>query len=44
MRAVVYQRPFEVAVDEVPTPRIEQPNDVVPPGETVAVHGPGRSG
>lgn len=29
MRAVVYQRPFEVAVAEVPDPRIEHPNDVI---------------
>ncbi len=29
MRAVVYRRPFEVAVEEVPDPRIEQPNDVI---------------
>lgn len=29
MRAVVYRKPFEVAVEEVPDPRIEQPNDVI---------------
>ncbi|WP_448608738.1 glutathione-independent formaldehyde dehydrogenase [Geodermatophilus sp. URMC 60] len=29
MRAVVYRRPFEVSVEEVPDPRIEQPNDVI---------------
>ena len=29
MHAVVYRRPFEVAVEEVPDPRIEQPNDVI---------------
>ncbi|WP_338022748.1 alcohol dehydrogenase catalytic domain-containing protein [Allosalinactinospora lopnorensis] len=29
MRAVVYQGPFEVAVEEVPDPRIEHPNDVL---------------
>jgi glutathione-independent formaldehyde dehydrogenase len=29
MRAVVYRRPFEVAVEEVPDPRIEQPNDAI---------------
>jgi len=29
MRAVVYKRPFEVAVEDVPDPRIEQPNDVI---------------
>ncbi len=29
MQAVVYRRPFEVAVEEVPDPRIEQPNDVI---------------
>jgi glutathione-independent formaldehyde dehydrogenase len=29
MRAVVYQKPFEVSVEEVPDPRIEQPNDVI---------------
>jgi glutathione-independent formaldehyde dehydrogenase len=29
MRAVVYRKPFDVAVEEVPDPRIEHPNDVV---------------
>ena len=29
MRAVVYQKPFEVAVEEVPDPRIEHPDDVI---------------
>ncbi|MGN6677534.1 MAG: glutathione-independent formaldehyde dehydrogenase [Streptosporangiaceae bacterium] len=29
MRAVVYKRPFEVAVEDVPDPRIEHPNDVI---------------
>jgi glutathione-independent formaldehyde dehydrogenase len=29
MRAVVYRKPFEVAVEEVPDPRIEQPDDVI---------------
>lgn len=29
MRAVVYRKPLEVAVEEVPDPRIEQPNDVI---------------
>jgi glutathione-independent formaldehyde dehydrogenase len=29
VRAVVYRRPFEVAVEEVPDPRIEQPGDVI---------------
>ena len=29
MKAVVYQEPFRVAVEEVPDPRIEHPNDVV---------------
>lgn len=29
MRAVVYQKPFEVAVEDVPEPKLEQPNDVV---------------
>lgn len=29
MRAVVYQRPFEVSVEEVSDPQIEQPTDVV---------------
>jgi glutathione-independent formaldehyde dehydrogenase len=29
MRAVVYLKPFEVGVEEVPDPRIEQPNDVI---------------
>jgi glutathione-independent formaldehyde dehydrogenase len=29
MRAVVYLKPFEVAVEEVPDPRIEHPNDAI---------------
>jgi glutathione-independent formaldehyde dehydrogenase len=29
MRAVVYREPFEVELEEVPDPRIEQPNDVI---------------
>jgi glutathione-independent formaldehyde dehydrogenase len=29
VRAVVYQKPFEVGVEDVPDPRIEQPNDVI---------------
>jgi glutathione-independent formaldehyde dehydrogenase len=29
MRAVVYRKPFEVAVEEVPDPRIEHPNDAI---------------
>ena len=29
MRAVVYRKPFSVAVEEVPDPRIEHPNDVI---------------
>src|SRR5215469_8615439 len=29
MRAVVYKKPFEVAVEEVPDPKIEHPNDVI---------------
>jgi glutathione-independent formaldehyde dehydrogenase len=29
MRAVVYRKPFEVEVEEVPDPCIEQPNDVI---------------
>ncbi|TWF82388.1 glutathione-independent formaldehyde dehydrogenase [Pseudonocardia hierapolitana] len=29
MRAVVYRKPFDLAVEEVPDPRIEHPNDVV---------------
>ncbi|RNL81820.1 glutathione-independent formaldehyde dehydrogenase [Halostreptopolyspora alba] len=29
MRAVVYQGPYDVAVEEVPDPRIEHPNDVL---------------
>jgi len=29
MRAVVYRKPFEVTVDEVPDPRIEHPNDAI---------------
>ena len=29
MRAVVYKKPFDVAVEEVPDPRIEHPDDVI---------------
>jgi glutathione-independent formaldehyde dehydrogenase len=29
VRAVVYLKPYEVVVEEVPDPRIEQPNDVI---------------
>lgn len=29
MKAVVYKGPFEVAVDEVPDPKIEQPLDAI---------------
>ncbi|HXP57822.1 MAG TPA: alcohol dehydrogenase catalytic domain-containing protein, partial [Streptosporangiaceae bacterium] len=29
MRAVVYQKPFDVAVQEVPDPRIEHPADAI---------------
>lgn len=29
MKAVVYQGPFDVAVEEVPDPRIEHPNDAI---------------
>ena len=29
MRAVVYKQPFEVAVENVPDPRIEHPNDAI---------------
>ncbi len=29
MRAVVYKKPFEVAIEDVPDPRIEHPNDVI---------------
>ena len=29
MRAVVYLKPFDVAVEEVPDPRIEHPNDAI---------------
>jgi glutathione-independent formaldehyde dehydrogenase len=29
MRAVVYKKPFEVAIEEVPDPAIEHPNDVI---------------
>jgi glutathione-independent formaldehyde dehydrogenase len=29
MRAVVYRKPFDIVVEEVPDPRIEHPNDVV---------------
>ena len=29
MRAVVYRKPFDVGVEEVPDPGIEHPNDVI---------------
>ncbi|MXZ42163.1 MAG: alcohol dehydrogenase catalytic domain-containing protein, partial [Caldilineaceae bacterium SB0666_bin_21] len=29
MKAVVYQGPFSVAVEEVPDPEIKHPNDVI---------------
>ena len=29
MRAVVYRKPFEVAVEDVPEPKLEHPNDVL---------------
>jgi threonine dehydrogenase-like Zn-dependent dehydrogenase len=29
MKAVVYKGPFDVAVEEVPDPRIEHPSDVI---------------
>jgi glutathione-independent formaldehyde dehydrogenase len=29
MQAVVYKKPFEVAIEQVPDPRIEHPNDVL---------------
>ncbi|HIF42617.1 MAG TPA: hypothetical protein EYG27_12940 [Dehalococcoidia bacterium] len=28
MKAVIYKRPFEVAVENVPDPEIKHPNDV----------------
>jgi glutathione-independent formaldehyde dehydrogenase len=39
MRAVVYKSPFEVAVEEVPDPRIEHPNDVIVRVDTTAICG-----
>jgi glutathione-independent formaldehyde dehydrogenase len=39
MRAVVYKQPFEVAVEEVPDPRIEHPNDVIVRVDTTAICG-----
>ena len=29
MKAVVYKKPFEVAVEEVPDPRVQHPNDAI---------------
>jgi glutathione-independent formaldehyde dehydrogenase len=29
MRAVVYRKPFDVAVEDVPEPKLEHPNDVL---------------
>jgi glutathione-independent formaldehyde dehydrogenase len=37
MRAVVYKKPFEVAVEEVPDPRIEHPGDVIVRVDTTAM-------
>jgi glutathione-independent formaldehyde dehydrogenase len=39
MRAVVYKKPFEVAVEDVPDPRIEHPNDVIVRVDTTAICG-----
>jgi len=39
MKAVVYQRPFEVDVQEVPDPRVEAPTDVVVRITTSAICG-----
>jgi glutathione-independent formaldehyde dehydrogenase len=39
MRAVVYRKPFEVAVEEVPDPRIEHPNDVIVKVTSTAICG-----
>lgn len=39
MRAVVYKRPFEVAVEEVPDPQIQHPGDVLVRVDTTAICG-----
>ncbi len=39
MKAVVYQEPFSVAVEDVPDPRLEQPTDVVIKVTTSAICG-----
>ncbi|GAA2429691.1 glutathione-independent formaldehyde dehydrogenase [Streptomyces macrosporus] len=39
MKAVVYKEPFKVAVEDVPDPRIEHPNDVIVKITTTAICG-----
>ncbi|WP_031508606.1 glutathione-independent formaldehyde dehydrogenase [Streptomyces megasporus] len=39
MKAVVYKEPFKVAVEDVPDPRIEHPNDVIVKVTTTAICG-----
>lgn len=39
MRAVVYKKPFEVAVEDVPDPAIEHPNDVIVKVDVTAICG-----
>lgn len=39
MRAVVYKKPFEVAVEDVPDPAIEHPNDVIVKVDATAICG-----
>jgi glutathione-independent formaldehyde dehydrogenase len=43
MRAVVYQGPFEVSVDNVDDPRIEHPNDAIVNITSTAICGVGSA-
>lgn len=40
MRALVYRKPFDVAVEEVPDPRIEHPDDVIVRVTSTCIGGP----
>ena len=39
MKAVVYKEPFKVAVEQIPDPRIEHPNDVIVRITSTAIRG-----
>ena len=34
MRAVVYKKPFEVAVEDVPKPELQHPDDIIVKGRS----------